>query len=45
MNEFEKDVQSKRNDFNDSVVAFIYSFVFFSLIFIIATVVDVASKF
>ncbi|SDI85053.1 YqzM family protein [Alteribacillus bidgolensis] len=45
MNQFEKDVQSKRNDFNDSVVAFIASFVFFSLIFIVATVVDVASKF
>ncbi|MFB5662126.1 YqzM family protein [Alteribacillus sp. HJP-4] len=45
MNHFEKDVQSKRNDFNDSVVAFIVSFVFFALIFLVATIVDVANMF
>ncbi|WP_240376552.1 YqzM family protein [Bacillus piscicola] len=44
-NPFEKDVQCKRNDFNDAVVAFVASFVFFTLIFVIATVVDVAGKF
>ena len=42
MNEFEKDVQSKRNDFNDAVVAAVVSFVFFTLIFFIAIVLDVA---
>lgn len=41
MNEFEKDVQSKRNDFVDSVVAFIVSFGFFATIFIIGTVIKV----
>jgi hypothetical protein len=41
MNEFEHDVQSKRNDFIDSAVGFIVAFVAFSLIFIIATVIDV----
>ncbi|KYD11130.1 MAG: YqzM family protein [Caldibacillus debilis] len=41
MNEFEKDVQSKRNDFIDSVVGFIVSFGFFATIFIIATVIKI----
>lgn len=40
MNEFEHDVQSKRNDFNDSVVGMVIAVGFFSSIFIIATVVD-----
>ncbi|MDQ0231573.1 YqzM family protein [Metabacillus malikii] len=39
MNEFEKSVQSKRNDAVDSGVGFIASFGFFALIFIIATAV------
>ncbi|WAA10359.1 YqzM family protein [Fervidibacillus albus] len=39
MNEFEQDVQSKRNDFVDSVVGMVVSFGFFATIFIIATVV------
>ncbi|NSL50265.1 YqzM family protein [Calidifontibacillus erzurumensis] len=39
MNEFEKDVQSKRNDAVDSAVGFIASFGFFVTIFIIATVI------
>ncbi|WP_084361005.1 YqzM family protein [Neobacillus fumarioli] len=39
MNEFEKNVQSKRNDAIDSGVGFGVSFVFFAIIFIIATVV------
>ncbi|PAE23042.1 MULTISPECIES: YqzM family protein [Bacillaceae] len=39
MNEFEKDVQSKRNDAIDSGVGFIVSFGFFATLFIIATVI------
>lgn len=39
MNEFEKNVQSKRNDAIDSGVGFGVSFVFFAVIFIIATVI------
>ncbi|WP_243290622.1 YqzM family protein [Bacillus sp. FJAT-47783] len=39
MNEFEKNVQSKRNDAVDSGVGFIVSFGFFATLFIIATVV------
>lgn len=39
MNEFEQNVQSKRNDAIDSGVGFGVSFGFFALIFIIGTVV------
>ncbi|WP_153123344.1 YqzM family protein [Peribacillus tepidiphilus] len=39
MNEFEKNVQSKRNDAVDSAVGFIVSFGFFATMFIIATVI------
>ncbi|AWI12911.1 MULTISPECIES: YqzM family protein [Bacillaceae] len=39
MNEFEQDVQSKRNDFIDSAVGFIVSFGFFATIFILAGVI------
>lgn len=39
VNVFEKDVQSKRNDAIDSGVGFIFSFVFFALIFTIGTVI------
>lgn len=39
VNEFEQNVQSKRNDFTDSVVGFIVSFVFFTTIFVIAAVI------
>jgi hypothetical protein len=38
MNEFEKHVQTKRNDAVDSGVGFIVSFGFFATLFIIATV-------
>lgn len=38
MNEFEKDVQSKNNDIIDSGLGFIYSFLFFSLIFAIGVI-------
>ena len=44
MNEFEHDVQSKRNDFIDSAVGFVVAFGFFSAIFIIATIVDVVAS-
>ncbi|AYC29683.1 YqzM family protein [Paenisporosarcina cavernae] len=40
MNEFEKNVQTKRNDVIDSGIGFGVSFGFFALIFIIATVID-----
>ncbi|MBD7983098.1 YqzM family protein [Sporosarcina sp. Sa2YVA2] len=40
MNEFEQDVQSKRNDLIDSGVGFVVAFVAFSAIFVIATIVD-----
>lgn len=39
MNEFEQNVQSKRNDATDSAVGFIWSFGFFAIMFIIATVI------
>lgn len=39
MNEFEQDVQSKRNDAADSGVGFFVSFGFFATMFIIATVI------
>jgi hypothetical protein len=40
VNEFEQNVQSKRNDAIDSGVGFIVSFGFFATLFIIATVVQ-----
>jgi hypothetical protein len=44
MNEFEKNVQTRRNDVTDSGVGFVVSFVFFALIFTIATVIDFITK-
>jgi hypothetical protein len=41
VNEFEKNVQSTRNDAIDSGVGFIVSFGFFATMFLIATVVQV----
>ncbi|ASB88293.1 YqzM family protein [Bacillus sonorensis] len=43
MNEFEKDVQSKRNDLVDSGVGFVVAFGFFAAMFIIATVIHLAA--
>ncbi|MDG5786523.1 YqzM family protein [Evansella sp. AB-P1] len=40
MNEFEKEVQTKRNDAIDSAVGFIVTFGFFMTIFIIAQVIE-----
>jgi hypothetical protein len=42
--EFEQNVQSKRNDAVDSAVGFIVSFVFFTAIFVIGTVIEVLGK-
>ncbi|MFB6469393.1 YqzM family protein [Cytobacillus sp. Hz8] len=39
MNEFEQNVQCKRNDATDAGVGFIVSFGFFATLFIIATVI------
>lgn len=44
MNEFEKNVQTRRNDVTDSGVGFVVSFVFFAAIFTIATVIDFITK-
>ncbi|WP_075618139.1 YqzM family protein [Paenisporosarcina indica] len=44
MHEFEKNVQSKRNEVIDAGVGFGVSFVFFAAIFIIATVIDFITK-
>lgn len=41
MNEFEKNVISKRNDAIDSGVGFVVSFGFFATMFIIATVIKI----
>lgn len=39
MNKFENNVQSKSNDFVDALRGFNWSFVFFSLIFVIGIVI------
>ncbi|CAG9608095.1 YqzM family protein [Pseudoneobacillus rhizosphaerae] len=44
MNEFEKNVQYKRNDAIDSGIGFIVSFGFFATMFIIATVIKVVGS-
>ncbi|PAE38471.1 YqzM family protein [Neobacillus sp. YX16] len=44
MNEFEKNVQTKRNDAIDSGVGFVVSFGVFALMFIIATVIKVVGS-
>jgi hypothetical protein len=41
VNEFEKNVQSKRNDAIDSGVGFVVSFGFFATMFLVATVISV----
>ncbi|MBD8003633.1 YqzM family protein [Bacillus norwichensis] len=42
--EFEQNVQSTRNDAIDSGVGFVVSFVFFTAIFVIGTVIEVLGK-
>ena len=44
MNEFEKNVQSKRNDAIDSGIGFVVSFGFFATMFIIGTVISVVGS-
>lgn len=44
MNEFEQNVQSKRNDAIDSGVGFVVSFGFFAIMFIIAVVIEFVSR-
>ncbi|MFC3882989.1 YqzM family protein [Bacillus songklensis] len=44
MNEFEKNVQSTRNDAVDSGVGFAVSFGFFATMFIIATIVQLVAS-
>jgi len=44
VNEFEKDVQSKTNDVVDSGLGFVYSFVFFTVIFFIGVLVNFLAK-
>ncbi|MFJ5621453.1 YqzM family protein [Peribacillus loiseleuriae] len=41
MNEFEKNLQPRSNDVNDSAIGFIASFVFFAVIFGIAVTIQV----
>jgi hypothetical protein len=43
LNEFEKNVQSKRNDAVDSGVGFVVSFGFFATLFIIGTVIKLVA--
>jgi hypothetical protein len=44
MNEFEQNVQSKRNDAIDAGMGFVVSFGFFALMFIIAAVVEYVAR-
>ncbi|WP_042359465.1 YqzM family protein [Geomicrobium sp. JCM 19055] len=43
-NNFEKEVQSKRNDFNDAIVGVAVSFGFFATIFVIGVIIEFASR-
>lgn len=44
MNQFEKNIQNKRNDIIDSGMGFVVSFGFFATMFIIATVIQVIGR-
>lgn len=44
MNEFEKDAQSKSNDFVDAGVGFVVTFGFFTVIFAIGVIISVATS-
>ncbi|AJD91584.1 MULTISPECIES: YqzM family protein [Jeotgalibacillus] len=44
MNEFEQNVQSKRNDLIDSGVAFVVSFLFFAALFTVGTIISVVGS-
>src|SRR5699024_3116051 len=44
MNEFEKNPQSKNNDVVDSIKGFLFSFIFFILLFGVCVVISVATS-
>ncbi|RLL48024.1 YqzM family protein [Oceanobacillus piezotolerans] len=44
MNEFEQNPQSKNNDVVDSINGFVFSFIFFVLIFAIGVVISVVTR-
>ena len=44
MNEFEQNVQSKRNDAIDSGIGFVVSFGFFTIMFAIAVIVEYVAR-
>ncbi|AKE24314.1 hypothetical protein BsLM_2516 [Bacillus sp. LM 4-2] len=44
LNDFEKNVQSKRNDAVDSAVGFVVSFGFFAFLFVMATVIHLVGS-
>ncbi len=44
VNEFEQDVQSKRNDVIDSGMGFVVSFVFFTVVFVVGTVIQLLAR-
>jgi hypothetical protein len=44
MNEFEQNVQSKRNDAIDSGIGFVVSFGFFTIMFAIAVIVEFVAR-
>jgi hypothetical protein len=44
VNQFEKNIQNKRNDVIDSGMGFVVSFGFFATMFIIATVIQVIGR-
>lgn len=44
MNEFEKNVQTKRNDVIDSGIGFVVSFLFFSAIFVVGTIIQLLGR-
>lgn len=44
MNEFEKNVQCKRNDAVDGVVGFIVSFGFFATLFALGVIIEIIGR-
>lgn len=44
MNEFEQNVQSKRNDAIDSAMGFVVSFAFFTAIFAVGVIVELVAR-
>ena len=44
VNEFEQDVNCKRNDVIDSGMGFVVSFVFFTVVFVVGTVIELLGR-